>query len=48
MNTDDAEGKSLTPEERERFFQQLDEQVAATQRDDPASWEAELEERSLA
>jgi hypothetical protein len=38
-------GKSPTPEEREQFFRQLNEQIAATQRNDPASWEAELEER---
>jgi AbrB family looped-hinge helix DNA binding protein len=36
---------SPTAEERERFFRELDEQIAATQRDDPASWEAELAER---
>jgi AbrB family looped-hinge helix DNA binding protein len=38
---------SPTAEERDRFFDQLDEQIAATQRDDPASWEAELEERRI-
>lgn len=36
---------SPTAEEREQFFRELDEQVAATQRDEPASWEAELAER---
>lgn len=38
---------SPTAEERERFFQELDEQIAATQRDDPSEWEAELEERRI-
>jgi AbrB family looped-hinge helix DNA binding protein len=38
---------SPTAEERERFFDRLDEQIAATQRDDPASWAAELEERRI-
>lgn len=36
-----------TAEEREQFFQELNEQVATTQRDDPASWAAELAERRI-
>jgi AbrB family looped-hinge helix DNA binding protein len=37
----------ITTEEREQFFRELDEQVAVTQRDDPAGWEAELAERRI-
>jgi bifunctional DNA-binding transcriptional regulator/antitoxin component of YhaV-PrlF toxin-antitoxin module len=38
---------SPTAEEREQFFRELSEQIAATKRDDPASWAAELEERRI-